>query len=65
MKNNIKTNEKIFLSRLELGYRWSCSRETLKRREKAGILSVYKLGKAVRYKLQDIMAIEEAARVNK
>jgi hypothetical protein len=64
MNNHIKNCDRL-ISRTQLGYRWSCSRETLKRREKAGILSVYKLGKAVRYKLQDIMAIEEAARVNK
>jgi hypothetical protein len=65
MKNNTKMNEKIFLSRLELGCRWACSRESLKRRERAGILIVHKLDKAVRYKLEDIVAIEEAARVNK
>jgi hypothetical protein len=64
MKINEKENEWL-ISRRELGARWSCSRETLKRRERAGILPVYKLGKGVRYKLHDVEAVEKAALVNK
>jgi hypothetical protein len=58
-------NEDRLISRRQLGERWACSRETLKRRERAGILPVYKLGKGVRYKLHDVEAIEKAALVNK
>ena len=64
METNIKNEDKL-ISRRQLGERWACSRETLKRRERAGILPVYKLGKGVRYKLHDVEAIEKAALVNK
>jgi hypothetical protein len=52
------------ISRGELARRWSCSKETLKRRERAGILHPMHLpGKRlVRYRLSDILAIEAASR---
>jgi hypothetical protein len=49
------------LTRKELGYRWKTSTETLKRRERAGILPFLKLGRGVRYRMPDIEAIERAA----
>jgi hypothetical protein len=51
------------LSRRQLAERWSISRETLKRREKAGILPFLKLGRDVRYRLADIERIEQEAEI--
>jgi len=53
------------LSRRHLAERWSISRETLKRREKAGILIPLKLGRGVRYRLTDIERIEQEAEVRR
>jgi hypothetical protein len=39
------------------------STETLKRRERAGVLRVLKLGRGVRYRLSDVEALEAAAEV--
>jgi len=50
------------LSRKELSERWILSIKTLKRREKAGILRPLSLGaRTVRYRLSDILRIEEEA----
>lgn len=50
------------LSRKELAERWSLSIKTLKRREKVGALRPLSLGaRTVRYRLSDILAIEEDA----
>lgn len=50
------------LSRKELAERWNVSIKTLKRREKAGTLRPLSLGaRTVRYRLSDILAIEEDA----
>jgi len=51
------------LSRRQAAERWSCSTETLKRREKAGMLKVLKIGPHVRYRVSDIEAIEAAAEI--
>lgn len=51
------------LTRQELAKRHKVSTETLKRRERAGMLRPLKLGRGVRYLLSDIVAIETAARV--
>lgn len=52
------------LSRKELADRWSCSVETIKRKEKAGLLSPLRLGKRfLRYRLCDVEAVEEDALV--
>ncbi len=56
------TNEKM-LSRRQLADRWGVSKETLKRREKAGNLPFLKLGKVVRYWLANIEQIEAQAEV--
>jgi hypothetical protein len=60
-----KQQNQSFLSRSSLAKRWDCSRATLKRRERDGILPVYKLGRAVRYKLVDIELLEKSASVNR
>jgi len=51
------------LTRLDLCERWRTSRETLKRRERRGILPFLKLGRQVRYRLSDIEQIENEALV--
>jgi hypothetical protein len=52
-------------SRRHLAERWCISIETLKRREKAGILIPLKLGRGVRYRLTDIERIEQQAEVRR
>ena len=50
------------LSREQLAIRWSCSIETIKRRERAGLLPVLKLSsRCTRYRLSDIERAEHAA----
>ena len=56
------TAEKL-LSPKQLADRWSVSVETLKRRRRAGELPTLKMGRAVRFKLSDILAIEQTAGV--
>ena len=48
----------VMLTRQGLSRRWIVSIETLKRKEKAGILRAYKIGRGVRYMLADIERIE-------
>jgi predicted site-specific integrase-resolvase len=57
------TNQ-FMLTRRLLAERWSVSRETLKRRERAGLLPFLKLGRDVRYRMDDIERIEMEARVS-
>jgi hypothetical protein len=49
------------LSRSDLKERWACSLETLKRREKDGLLRPLKLGAKVKYRLSDIVEAEREA----
>ncbi len=58
-----ETTTKEMLSRRQLADRWGVSKETLKRREKAGTLPFLKLGKVVRYWLANIEQIEAQAEV--
>jgi hypothetical protein len=51
------------LTRKELCARWKLSTETLKRRERCGLLPFLKLGRGVRYRVADIEALEHAAEV--
>ena len=51
------------VTRRELSDRWKLSIETLKRRERSGILSALKLGRGVRYRLEDIERLEADAEV--
>jgi hypothetical protein len=44
--------------------RWQCSLETLKRKEKAGLLPFIKIGKFVRYRPEVIEAIERQGEIN-
>ena len=52
--------EEILLTRAELARRWKVSIGTLKRRERAKILSPVKLdGRVIRYRMRDVLRIEE------
>jgi len=44
--HNDDSNELGLLSRRQLAIRWQVSKETIKRREKAGVLPVLKLGRS-------------------
>lgn len=60
-KHPDKTTQAVLIDRINLATRWSCSVMTIKRREKEGLLKpVYLSNRIVRYRLQDIEAIEAA-----
>jgi hypothetical protein len=62
MDNQLNQNTAVrLLSRRELADRWSMSVETLKRRERCGILPFLKLGRGVRYRLSDVERLEADA----
>lgn len=52
------------LTRKELSGRWQLSTETLKRRERCGLLPCLKLGRGVRYRLADVESLEVDAEVH-
>ena len=58
-----KTDQIEMLTRRDLAHRWRVSTETLKRREKDGLLRALKIGKGVRYRLSDILNFEAEAEV--
>jgi hypothetical protein len=60
---NHQDNSVRLVTRKGLASRWQVSVETLKRRERCGILPVLKLGRGVRYRLDDIERIEADAEV--
>ena len=48
------------ISRNQLAKRWSVSKETIKRREREGLLSPVRFNqRLIRYRLDDILAIEQ------
>ena len=51
------------LTRKGLSDRWQLSIETLKRRERCGLLPFLKLGKGIRYRITDVEALEQDAEV--
>ena len=54
------------MSRRELAERWSCSVETLKRKERKGLLKPIKIdARLLRYRLEDVLAIEAAATIDR
>jgi hypothetical protein len=59
----MENNERL-LSRKQLAERWQMCTETLKRREKLGVLPCLKLGRLVRYRLSSIEDIEQNAAVH-
>jgi hypothetical protein len=52
-----------FLTRKGLADRWQLSTETLKRRERCGVLPFLKLGRGVRYRISDVETLEADAEV--
>jgi hypothetical protein len=51
-----------YLTRLELASRWRCSCETIKRKQRAGVLHpLYLSQRKLLYRLSEVQAIEEAA----
>ena len=62
MKDIRPVADENFISRPALAARWGCHVETLKRKEKAGILHPIELsGRLVRYRLSEILQIEGEA----
>jgi hypothetical protein len=60
--SQIDNQSEQLLSRGALAQRWGCCIETIKRRERAGILKAIRFNeRLLRYKLSDILAIEAAA----
>jgi hypothetical protein len=51
------------LTRQELAERWRCCIETIKRRQAQGALKALKLGRMVRYRMEEIRAVEAEAEV--
>ena len=51
------------INRIDLSKRWKVSIQTLKRREKEGILKPIHLGGCIRYDMVDILKTEEEAKV--
>jgi hypothetical protein len=51
------------VTRRELSDLWKLSVETLKRRERSGLLPCLKLGRGVRYRLSDVEHLEADAEV--
>ena len=63
MDKTLDSLEERLLTRRLLADRWSMSVESLKRREKAGVLPFMRLGRGVRYRLGDIQALEADAEI--
>jgi hypothetical protein len=59
-----ETTERL-LTRKGLADRWQLSTETLKRRERCGLLPFLKLGRGVRYRLADVESLESEAEVRR
>jgi hypothetical protein len=56
------TNPNMFLNRRELAARWRCSMETVKRKQRSGLLKPVRLSqRLLLYKLAEIQSLEEAA----
>jgi hypothetical protein len=60
---NIQNNAVQLVTRRGLAVRWQVSIETLKRRERAGLLPFLKLGRGVRYRVSDVERLEADADV--
>ena len=62
MNQQVKDTSEQLLSRGAVAQRWECCIETIKRRERAGILKPIRFNqRMLRYRLSDILAIEAAA----
>ena len=62
MRTQTNQAKEVLISRRQLAARWGTSTETLKRREREGILKSIRFNqRLLRYRLSDIIAIEAAA----
>jgi len=61
--SSLTTANDPLITRRQVAERWSQSYETIKRREKAGLLHALKMGRGVRYRLSEILAFEAAAEI--
>jgi hypothetical protein len=62
MTTQTNQGKEVLISRRQLAARWGTSTETLKRREREGILKSIRFNqRLLRYRLSDIIAIEAAA----
>jgi hypothetical protein len=62
MKTRESTSAQILISRKQLQQRWGCCTETIKRKQRAGLLHpVYLSSRMVRYNLDNVLEIETAA----
>jgi hypothetical protein len=62
MKSNARSSSEQLLSRRAVADRWQTSVETVKRREKDGLLKAIRFNqRLLRYKLSDIQALEAEA----
>ena len=62
MSKHIQAKPEQMLSRRAVADRWETSKETVKRREKEGLIKAIRFNqRLVRYKLSDVEAFEAAA----
>jgi len=63
-KTNSDESQQHFISRRGLARRWNCSIMTIRRREADKTLKPYLLaGRDIRFRLEDVVAVEQAARI--
>jgi hypothetical protein len=56
-------DEEVLLSRKQVAKRWSVCTETVKRKERSGLLSPVRFNERLtRYRLSDVLALEQEAR---
>ena len=63
MKRILLPADNATLTREELAERRRCCVETIKRRQQSGALKALKLGRMVRYRMEDVRAVEAEAEV--
>jgi hypothetical protein len=57
-----QADEEVLLSRRQVANRWSVCTETVKRKERAGLLSPVRFNQRLtRYRLSDVFALEQEA----
>jgi hypothetical protein len=62
MSQHVSQTSEKFLKRRELAARWRCSGETIKRKQRTGLLTPIRLSqRLLLYRLSEIEALERAA----
>jgi hypothetical protein len=58
----LQADEDVLLSRKQVAKRWGVCTETVKRKERCGLLSAVRFNnRLTRYRLSNVLALEEAA----